>query len=220
MKINLDLSGKQLAAGVALILGLVLAFGSAVAAGGNAVSMNAPALAEVIVNQTDHVMPGELAQWLIEKRDDYQLIDIRDPWQFDDYHIPTAVNIPMSELFQPAGLDRLKRGKKIVVYGLGAGHSAQAQLMLALKGYNAYSVKAGLSAWWAEVMTPQSLWSDDQDPAGYRQAKQVRMHFMGGPGASESPAAATSAPVPSTPPPSKKKKPATRKKLQLGRGCG
>jgi len=218
MRIDMSLSGKQLAAGAALLLGVVLAFGSTLATGPGAGPVNAEAIAEVIVSQQDHVTPAELAQWLIEKRDDFQLIDIREPWKFDDYHIPTAVNVPMSELFTPAGLKRLERGKKIVVYGLGAGHSAQAQLLLALKGYDAYSLKAGISAWWAEVMTPQSLWSEDADPAGYRRAKQIRSHFMGGPGEPQS----SAAPAAALPPPPKsapRKKPATRKKLKLGRGC-
>ncbi len=218
MRINVSLSGKQVAAGTALLLGVVLAFGSTLATGAGAGPINAESIAEVIVSQQDHVTPGELAQWLIEKRDDFQLVDIREPWKFDDYHIPTAVNIPMSELFTAAGLKRLERGKKIVVYGLGAGHSAQAQLLLALKGYDAYSLKAGISAWWAEVMTPRSLWSEDQDPAGYQRAKQIRSYFMGAPGQPQGSAAPAAAP----PPPPKttpRKKPATRKKLKLGRGC-
>jgi len=220
MKINLSLSGKQLAAGGALFLGALLAFGTTVAQKKILGPANAAAIAEIMVSQRDHVLPGELAQWLIEKRNDFQLIDIRAPWKYDDYHIPTAINIPLSELFQPAGLKRLSRGKKIVVYGLGAGHSAQAQLLLAMKGYDAYSLRAGISAWWAEIMTPQSLWSEDQDPAGYQRARQIRSYFMGGPSQAKA-AAASSAPavVPPPSPAPAKKKPATRRKLQLGRGC-
>ena len=217
MKVDLQLSGKALAAGATLFLGVLLAFSSVLAQGGGAGPVNAASIAEVIVAEADHVTPEEMAQWLIEERDDYQLVDIRSPWQYDDYHIPTAVNIPLPVLFEADGLQRLSRGKKVVVYGLGAGHSAQAQMLLALKGFDAYSVRAGISAWWAEIMTPLSLWDEGMDPAGYQRARQIRMRFMGGP-AGEAVAAETPAAV-APPPPAAAKKPARRNKLNLGRGC-
>ncbi len=172
-----------------------------------------------MLDESDHVTAGELAQWLIEKRTDFQLIDIRLPWQYDDYHIPTAANIPLAELFQPDGLKKLDRSKKIVVYGLGAGHSAEAQLLLAMKSYKALSVKEGISAWWSEVITPVSLRSESQSPAGYQQARDVRRHFVGGPG-SPQPAGGASPAAPVSPPPGQA--PGTApggRKLKLGRGC-
>jgi rhodanese-related sulfurtransferase len=137
MKVELKVTGKTLAAAVVVFLGVVLAMATTIARGTGAGPVNAPALVQTIVKEEDHVTPGELARWIIEKRTDYQLIDIRQPWQFDDYHIPTAVSIPLSQLFEEAGLKQLSREKKIVVYGLGAGHAAEAQLLLSLKGYNA-----------------------------------------------------------------------------------
>ena len=141
------------------------------------------------------------------------------PWQYDDYHIPTAISIPLSELFQPEGLKKLERSKKIVVYGLGAGHAAEAQLLLSMKSYNALSLKEGISAWWNDVITPTSLRSETQSPAGYQQARELRQHFMGGAGASQ-PAVtvspATTLPSPGQPAPAT---PPGGKKLKLGRGC-
>jgi len=219
MKLNLSLSGKQLAAGAALLLGVVLAFGSVISSGPAAGPMDAAAIADIMAAKTDHVTAPELARWLIEKRDDFQLIDIRDPWKYDDYHIPTAINIPLTQLFHPDGLKQLDRSKTIVVYGLGAGHSAQSQLLLSLKGYRSLSLLAGISAWWEQVMTPQSLWSEDQTPQGYRQTREIRNHFMGGPSGGQ---AATTTATPAAPPPpaaTQKKKAPVRKKLNLGRGC-
>jgi len=48
------------------------------------------------------------------------LIDIRPQWQFEDHHIPTAIHIPLTAVFQDAGLKQLSREKKIVLYGFGA----------------------------------------------------------------------------------------------------
>jgi rhodanese-related sulfurtransferase len=219
MKVELKVTGKTLAAAVVVFLGVVLAMATTIARGTGAGPVNAPALVQTIVKEEDHVTPGELARWIIEKRTDYQLIDIRQPWQFDDYHIPAAVSIPLSQLFEEAGLKQLSREKKIVVYGLGAGHAAEAQLLLSLKGYNAYSLREGVSAWWDEVITPMSLRSESASPTGYLEAKQLREYFLG-----RAPAAGTSAtippPVPEVPPAGTAPgAPAPTKKLKLGRGC-
>lgn len=217
MKIDITLTGKTLAAAGVAALGVVLALAQTVARGPESAPANTPALVRAMVDQSDHVQATELAQWLIEKRTDFQLVDIRLPWQFDDYHLPTAINIPLEILFEPAGLNQLSRSKTIVVYGLGAGHAAQAQLLLVMKGYRAVSLKEGLTAWWNEVITPLSLRSDSPSPAGYQQAKQLREHFLGAPGAP----ARSAAPVPSSvPAPAPASPPAGgAKKLKLGRGC-
>jgi rhodanese-related sulfurtransferase len=221
MKIELTLTGKRLAATIAIFLGVVLAMASSIAGGTGAGPADAASIAQIIVAETDHVTPVELAHWIIEKRQDYQLVDIRQPWQFDDYHIPTAVNIPLSQLFEDAGLSQLSRTKKIIVYGLGAGHSAQTQLLLSLKGYDTLSLKAGLSAWWDQVMTPLSVRSDTTSPTGYRQAKQLRESFMGGaPTGGKQTAPPPPLPEISTPENvPEDKQPSSPPKLKLGRGC-
>jgi rhodanese-related sulfurtransferase len=219
MKVELKLTGKTLAAAVAIFFGVVLAVATTIARGTGAGPVNASSLVQTIVNENDHVPPGQLAHWLIEKRTDFQLIDLRDPWQFDDYHIPTAVNIPLAQLFDEASLKTFSREKKIVVYGLGDGRAAQAQLLLSLKGYNAYSVPEGITAWWNEVMTPTSLRSEDQPPAGYIEAKQLREHFLGSTRTGGSPAS-TPLVLPATPAaPTAPNSATPGKKLKLGRGC-
>jgi rhodanese-related sulfurtransferase len=219
MKKQIVLTGKTLAAIGLLFLGLVLALAATVARGTDVGPVNPAAVAQTMLDETDHVTAGELARWIIEKRNDYQLVDIREPWQFDDYHIPTAVNVPLGQLFQAGGLNRLARGKTVVVYGLGAGHATETQLLLTMKGYKALSLKEGITAWWNDVMTPMSLRSATKSPAGYQQAKQLREHFMGG----GTPASgSTSAPLPQLPPPESapaQQNAPSQQKLKLGRGC-
>ena len=218
MKINVTLTGKMLAACAVLLLGVVLALASTVARGTASGPVNSTAVVRAMIDETDHVTALELAQWLIEKRQDFQLIDIRLPWQFDDYHIPSAVNIPLAQLFEDAGLKQLSRSKRIVVYGLGAGHAAEAQLLLSMKGYNALSLKEGLSAWWEDVATPVSLRSESTSPAGYQQAKRIREQFLGAPGTARpsGPPSPAAEPAPAAPPPAGTP---GGKKLKLGRGC-
>jgi rhodanese-related sulfurtransferase len=219
MKFDLKLTGKTLAAAALIFLGMVLAMATTIARGTGAGPVNASVVVQSILKEEDHVPAGQLAHWLIEKRTNFQLIDIREPWQFDDYHIPTAVNLPLAQLFDEANLKKLSREKKIVVYGLGTGRAAQAQLLLSMKGYNAYSVPDGISAWWSDVITPTSLRSEDQTPAGYLQAKQLREYFLG----STPTGVTTVTPPPLTPavPPAQTtpRGITPAKKLKLGRGC-
>ena len=220
MTVNVTLTGKMIAAAAVLLLGVVLALASTVAHGVGAGPVDTAVVVRTIIDEKDHVTAGELAQWLIEKRSDFQLIDIRLPWQYDDYHIPTAINIPLAQLFEDQGLKQLSRTQKVVVYGLGAGHAAEAQLLLSMKGYNALSLKEGLTAWWNDVITPMSLRSESPSPAGYRQAKQLRERFLGAPGGTPSatvPTTSPAEPAPAAPP--AQGAPAGGKKLKLGRGC-
>jgi rhodanese-related sulfurtransferase len=221
MKLTFTLTGKKLAAAAVVLLAVVLAMASTVTQGTGSAPVGTGGVVQSIVQQTDHVTPGELAQWIMEKRQDYQLIDLRDAWQYDDYHIPTAINIPIAQFFNEDNLKRLDRGKKTVVYGLGAGHAAQAQVLLALKGYKAYSLREGISAWWENVMTPTSLRVGTTSPAGYQQAKQIRDYFMGTAPSGQS-AAAPAQPLPQVPPPTAAPEggsQAPAKKLKLGQGC-
>jgi rhodanese-related sulfurtransferase len=217
MKREFILTGKRLAAIAAVFLGLLIALVTTIAHGTAALPMDSAAVAQNIAEEKDHVTPLELARWIVEKRQNYQLIDIRQPWQFDDYHIPTAVNIPLPQLFDRENLNKLSRQKKVVVYGLGAGHAAQAQLLLSLKGYTAYSLREGISAWWDSVMTPTSLRSETQSPAGYQEAKKLRSYFSGAAPANTAMPPAQMAPpaLPANQPP-KSKKPRDER---LGRGC-
>ncbi len=216
MKFELRLAGKRLAAACIIFLAMVLALAATMAKGAGAGPVNAAAAAQTMDADKDHVTAGELARWILDKRQDYQLIDIRPAWQFDDYRIPTAINIPLTVLFQDAGLKQLSREKKIVVYGFGAGHAAEAQLLLSMKGYQAYSLGDGMVEWWETVMTPSSIRRDPPDPTGYREAKQLRQRFMGGTGGPAPAAGAPQAPPPQAPPP---QSPAPQNKLKLGRGC-
>ncbi len=218
MKYQVTLTGKSLAAAAAVLLALILAISATLVHGAGAAPLDAKSAVQTILAEKDHVTPTELAGWIIAKRSDYQLVDIRLPWQYDDYHIPGAINIPLSQLFEDSGLKQLERAKTVVLYGLGAGHAAQAQLMLAMRGYKALSLREGISAWWGDVITPMSLRSDSQSPAGYQQAKQLREHFLGAPGATPSPAAAPVPVVPETPP-AAQPAPGGEKKLKLGKGC-
>ncbi len=220
MKRNVTLTGKTIAALIVASLAVVAALAASIAHGTSAGPADLNSIVQSIADEKDHVTPGELAQWIMEKKQDYQLIDIRQPWQFDDYHIPTAINIPFREFFQENNLKRVDRSKKTVIYGLGAGHAAETQLLLSMKSYDAYSLREGISAWWDLVLTPVSLRSESASPLGYQQARQIREYFMGS-GAPRPAGTESAVPVPPPAPAMapESNPPQNEKKLKLGKGC-
>jgi rhodanese-related sulfurtransferase len=166
----------------------------------------------------DHVLPDELAGWIIAGRADYRLIDIRSPASFATYHIPTAENVPLSRLADGA----LARTDLIVLYGDGGIHAAQAWMVLSALGYRTvYTLKEGLDAWKDEVLYPAPPATPTaEQQARFERAVQVARFFGGAPRAAAAAAPASvappSQPAPPPPPPSPAGPAPARKKRE---GC-
>lgn len=127
----------------------------------------------------DHVTPAELAVWIIEGRADYRLIDIRDAAAFAAYHIPTAEHVPLSEVADGG----LARSDKIVLYGDGGIHAAQAWMALVGLGYpHVYTLLEGLDAWKDDVLYPVAPTNPGPDErARFERVAQVAKFFGGRP---------------------------------------
>ena len=75
--------------------------------------------------ETTKIAPKELKTLLDSKPDAITLVDVRDPNEFAEGHIPGAINIPATSFAAGSGV--LDKGKRIIVYcNSGA------------RGYNAY----------------------------------------------------------------------------------
>jgi rhodanese-related sulfurtransferase len=168
---------------LALALGALAVFANV--APGHTVTVNAKELLTSVARAEDHVTPAELAAWIIEGRADYRLVDIRSEKAFAEYHIPTAENVPLATVLDGA----LDRTDKIVLYGDGGIHAAQAWMVLKGKGYTqAYTLLEGLDAWKDEVLfpvMPQSPTPEEQ--ARFERAAQVAKFFGGQPRAAAAP---------------------------------
>jgi rhodanese-related sulfurtransferase len=188
------------------------------------------------------VAPATLAEWLASGKP-LVLVDIREHWEFDEFHIAGAEKTTLADLVSPAAIKALPSDRPIVVVGRVDGASDQAAAILRLAGRDAYSLDGGVAAWWREVLTPASL--DSTVPPGEAPSEAARRvawraRFLGSAGAATPaggsgalsgggvptgsgaapaarPAAPPSAPAPSTPAPAGTAPPkagATR-----GKGC-
>lgn len=82
-----------------------------------------------------------------EKQDTgYTVLDVREPFEFDQGHIPGAQNEPLTEM-QNGDFDGLQKDKKYVVICQSGNRSQQASELMLDEGYEFVNVAQGMSSW-------------------------------------------------------------------------
>lgn len=71
------------------------------------------------------------------------LLDVREPYEWEAGHAPSAVHVPLGELAP----DRIPTGSPVLVVCHVGGRSAQAAAVLAANGWQAVNVTGGMAAW-------------------------------------------------------------------------
>ena len=168
---------KTRLAALALALGVLALFGSP--QHGDTVTLNTRELAAIVESEIDHVTAEELANWIIQGRNDYRLLDVREPGAYAEYHIPTAESVQLTDLADYP----LFRNEKIVVYSGGGMHSAQAWFLLRARGYaGSYILFYGLEEWKERILFP-ALPADATlvERADFERRSQMSLFFGGTP---------------------------------------
>ncbi len=76
----------------------------------------------------------ELKELIDEKSEDYLLIDVRTEQEYKEGYIPTAINIPHTDI--ESNLDKIPKDKLIIVYCKIGGRASTAASKLRDLGYN------------------------------------------------------------------------------------
>lgn len=76
------------------------------------------------------------------------LLDVRTQEEWDEYHVPNAILIPLNEL--PKRLNEIPQGKEIAVICRSGNRSQEGRDILLNAGYNAASVIGGIKEWYAK----------------------------------------------------------------------
>jgi len=206
---------------VAILLG-VLGLFAAIAGDpyqGTQYTVDAKELARVVEGEVDHVNAETLADWIIQGKADFRLIDLRTEAEFAGYHIPGAENVALTALPEYG----LAKTEKIVLYSEGGIHSAQAWFLLKARGYpGAYMLRGGLEEWKDRVLFPKL--AENPTPAQtveFAKMKEVSKFFGGTPQLGSAPVQqATVAPVMPRPEmPQNAQAPAGAQKKKKKEGC-
>jgi len=161
---------------------------------GASVTIDTKELGRIVETETDHVSVEELANWIIQERIDFRLVDLRSDSEFTAYHIPGAEQVALSTLSEHG----LQRNEKIILYSEGGIHSAQAWLLMKAQDYKAvYMLRGGLDEWREKVLFPRPAANPTaEQTAAFEKMKEVSKFFGGTPqdGAAEQPTAVIAMP--------------------------
>ncbi|MFV0255711.1 MAG: rhodanese-like domain-containing protein [Erysipelotrichaceae bacterium] len=83
------------------------------------------------------------------KRNQFEIIDVREVFEYEMGHIPGSVNMPLSELG-----DKFEELKKETAYFLicqSGSRSAMAGEFLGMQGYDVTNVLGGMGSWPGDV---------------------------------------------------------------------
>lgn len=103
------------------------------------------------------LMDGVNDPALADDISDYYLLDIRRPADYAAGHIAGAVNVQLADVANPGVLASLPEDKPILVICY-TGHTASiANAILGSLGYNAWTLRFGMTSW--KAATPTAVWS-------------------------------------------------------------
>ncbi|MEN9404347.1 MAG: hypothetical protein RL091_3050 [Verrucomicrobiota bacterium] len=140
------------------------------------------------------VEAAELADWIVQGRNDYLLIDVRDATAYAAYHIPGAMNVPLASLTP----DFARRNERIVFYSDSEMQAAQAWFLLRSLGFpSAGMLAGGLDAWKDSVLYPlaPAEGSAPADQIAFAKRSAVAKFFGGAPRGAGSVSLETAAPA-------------------------
>ena len=94
-----------------------------------------------------HLAPAQLAAWLgDDARAKPQLLDVREPWEFQTCHIAESRHVPMGEV--SGRLSELDPQAETVVICHHGGRSMQVAMFLEQQGFKrVHNLSGGLDAW-------------------------------------------------------------------------
>ena len=92
------------------------------------------------------------AQVLMQKTQDYLILDVRSPEEFAEGHIPNAINIPNESIGGAAPKELPDKNQKIFVYCRSGARSVQASEKLAGLGYTNIVEMGGINNWHGDIV--------------------------------------------------------------------
>ncbi|HRQ30977.1 MAG TPA: rhodanese-like domain-containing protein [Saprospiraceae bacterium] len=179
---NFTFSPRQLISLGLIILGVIIA-----AVPKNTTipfKLTAEQILEELKSGTQYVAPDVVAQMIVEKDPTLQLIDVRPQAEFEKYHIPGAVNVPLDNILSEEFTDLLDQDVMTnVLYANGSTRANEAWMLLRQMGFeNNYVLSGGLNYWFEAILNPQAppSTSADDELAKYDFRKGASQALGGG----------------------------------------
>lgn len=97
---------------------------------------------------------SELKQLIDSGADDFVLIDVRNPNEYEIGKIPGSVLVPLPDIENGSGVEKVKElanGNRLIAHCKMGGRSAKALGILKQAGIDGINVKGGINAWSQEI---------------------------------------------------------------------
>ncbi len=99
-----------------------------------------------------HIMISEITvhelKQLLQQENDLQLLDVRESFEYQQFHLPNSIHIPLAAL--PNNVNQLDKNKKIIAICAAGVRSQHAATILKQAGFeHIFNLKGGLHAWLA-----------------------------------------------------------------------
>lgn len=84
---------------------------------------------------------------IFEAGEKLQILDVREPHEWEAGHIEHAIHVPLDEVMAGKEGDRLHRDRPVVAVCRMGNRSELATLMLRARGFDAQNMEGGMEAW-------------------------------------------------------------------------
>lgn len=145
--------------------------------------LTAEQMLEETNNRVMYFTPEEVADIIIQKDPEYQLIDVRSPDEYDKFSLPNSINIPLNDILSEDYRDYLDQdAKRNIFYSNGTVSSVKAWMITRQLGWsNNYVLEGGLNYWAEVIMNPEkpSDISPNEEIARYQFRKGANQVLSG-----------------------------------------
>jgi rhodanese-related sulfurtransferase len=176
--------------------------------------LNPLQLLEQVNSGMQYFSPDQVADMIINDDPSFLLIDVRAQDEYEKFHLPGAINIPLSDILSEEWKAYLNQGvRHNIFYSNSTVKANEAWIITVQLGYeNNYVLQGGLNYWVESIMNPEppESTSPDEEIAKYNFRKGAGMALGGSGEVTES--------APQTLPALPKIVPQTQKKRVQG-GC-
>ncbi len=150
-----NLNPRVLLALFIIPLGMILAFVPANTT--HPYKLSPKDLLEHVNSGMQYFTPDEVAHMVVTKDPSLVLIDVRAETEYEKFHLPGAINIPLSSLLDDQWTDYINQDLRYnVFYSNGTVNANQAWMLTRQLGFtNNYVLQGGLNYWVETIMNPE-----------------------------------------------------------------
>ncbi len=146
-------------------------------------------------NRVHYYSPEEVADIIIQKDPEFQLIDVRSQDEYEKFSLPNAINVPLTDILSDEYRDILNQDiKRNILYSNGTVDAVKAWMITSQLGWeNNYVMEGGLN-YWAEVIMnplPPASVNANEEIAKYQFRKAAGKALSGDAEIDDKPATAT-----------------------------